>query len=973
MSSLSRTLLRLLVVAAVMGGLVAITPAAAQDDPTAQVESLALRAYLQNLRVHSYTFWIGGDLGDQTDRPAQIPVGERLDDWQLTGIAGDADVMLSDLARPVLLNFWASWCPPCRIEFPHLEGVALAPQDHAFDVVFVNVFDEAPNALDYLAGYAPELATVVDKSDRLARRLLINSIPTSLLLDADGAILAAHVGILTPTVTDFLDAVAAHPGVGVFVAADHANVTPTAELLPVDAASATPITPGERVLGTLTNDDFQHAYRFEGHAGQTATINLAADSSSLDPYVVLMNAEGERLGENDDSEFGSDAALEVTLPADGTYLVVATRFLEAEGFSFGDYSLTVNLSAGQQQQTDDRILTYGSRAQGRVSGNDPRAFYSFVGHAGDVVTLRLTHAPGNVALTIEVKDPSQQRIAVSEESANGETALVDLELPADGNYLVIVSRPRTRDRENLDYTLTLDAAGGAIPAPPTQDDEPPEQENEPPAQDGEQPELAPLAYGETVSGTLDDANFEDRWTFEGHAGDLITLRMERVIDEPGGLDGYMTLLDPEGNTLVEQDDFHDSVMPAIERYELPVDGTYTVVTTRFGFRTGFSTGDYTLTLLQAVDVAEETTPSHVRWAHPANLPANLSRLSYNAPAIGTLSADQYEAWYTFAGHEGDVITIRMAAEAGDLDPFLILTDGDGFELALNDDLADQPDLAAIEDFTLPATGAYLIRATRYGFEYGPSEGDYTLVIETDAAPTDLTPEAVALAYGEPVTSALSFDRMADRYTFTGRAGNVITVGVERADGDLDPALALYGPDGDEIAANRVWLAPGEARIARVTLPQDGDYTLDVQLEDLNTSGEYRLLLLAEAPESGGDSTFVPAEGLDVELVLLWTSEADLDLAVSLPPDATEGTVTDRANDFCAGPALVPTERRIWDAGTAAPGLYRISVNYRFDCAGTGAPVTFLLAVVRHGTTVEMIGGTLAREGDTYTTILDFAQ
>ena len=142
---------------------------------------------------------------------------------------------------------------------------------------------------------------------------------------------------------------------------------------------------GERALGTLTDDDFQHAYRFEGRAGQRIRAEMAADGSALDAYLVLMTESGERLAENDDSGASTDSALEVTLPDDGTYLLVATRFLEAEGFGGGDYRLMIRDTA---QASREGFIGYGDVIAGRVSGMNPREIYAFEGEAGDVVTLR---------------------------------------------------------------------------------------------------------------------------------------------------------------------------------------------------------------------------------------------------------------------------------------------------------------------------------------------------------------------------------------------------------------------------------------------------------------------------------------------------------------------------------------------------------------------------------------------------------
>ena len=852
-------LLRLILGLGIVLGLLVAAQGVAAQDPGDEIEALALRAHQQNLRAHNYTAWIGGPLGDPALAPYATPLGEQLTGWQLQGLAGDAGISSADLTRPTLLNFWASWCYPCQLEFPHLVRVALAPEDHEFDVIFVNVFDEGSAALTWLDGYPAEIRTALDGEDRLAGRLGIDAIPTSLLLDADGTVLVVHTGPLTATLTDFLDAVSAHPGEGTFAAEEYGYEPPGAVLAPVDVETAATIAFDEPMRGTLTDAAFQQAYRFEGHAGDTVTVSLAAEvGSDLDTYVALLTAEGESLAENDDinPSVVTDSTLTATLPADGTYIVVATRFLEADGFAGGDYSLTVQLTPAVAAQTG-----------------------------------------------------------------------------------------------------IAEALGGAS-----------------------QQEEQVIAYGETVSGTLDDSNYEDRWRFEGHAGDVVTVAMERAVDAPGGLDGYMLLLGPDGDTLLEADDSGDSVMPVINLYTLPADGAYVIVATRFGFANGFSAGDYALTL---TGTGSETGPASAptgtgpfvgtQWLAPGTLPPGLRWIAYNEAVSGRLTRDEYDDWRIFRGAAGDVITVRMTATGGDLDPFLILTDGSGVELARNDDADDSASDAAIVAFALPADGTYLIRATRYGLMNGPSTGEFSLVIDTGAESLDLNVAgpAVPLALGEVVTGTLSLERARDRYTFSGQAGEWVTISVQRADGDLDLALTLRDPDGAEIASDREWLDPAEARIERVQLPADGTYALDVVLEDLTTSGGYRLVALVAPPAGPSPGAFVPADGLDIELVLVWASDADLDLQALDPVGAESGDSTARANDFCANITTAPVERLVWADGAAAPGAYEVRIGYRLNCGGQSEPVNFTLAVVANGVVVDFINGSLAREGDVYTTRLEY--
>ncbi len=336
----------LLLITVLLAGAVVPHRAAAQG-PQDDVEALALAVHLQNLRTHSYTFWIGGNLGDPANQLQAIPpLGEVFDAWTLDELNDHPGVSASDLTRPVLLNFWASWCPPCRLEFPRMTDLALAPQDHAFDVLFVNTNDFPGDSLAFLSMQSADIHTVLDTNDRLWQQLNGQSLPTTYLLDTDGTVLAAHVGMMTPTLAAFFDAVAANPGVGTFVAADHPGEPPAADLAPIAPEDVIPARVGEEMSGEISDTHPQDVYSFEGHAGDTVTIQTTS-YGDLDTYLVLMTPDGERLAENDDDGRGTNSHIEADLPADGMYWVVVTRFLEAEGFAGGRYKVEITSSASE--------------------------------------------------------------------------------------------------------------------------------------------------------------------------------------------------------------------------------------------------------------------------------------------------------------------------------------------------------------------------------------------------------------------------------------------------------------------------------------------------------------------------------------------------------------------------------------------------------------------------------------------------
>jgi hypothetical protein len=101
-----------------------------------------------------------------------------------------------------------------------------------------------------------------------------------------------------------------------------------------------------------------------------------------------------------------------------------------------------------------------------------------------------------------------------------------------------------------------------------------------------------------------------------------------------------------------------------------------------------------------------------------------------------------------------------------------------------------------------------------------------------------------------------------------------------------------------------------------------------------------------APSGDVDpGAFVPAEGLDVELVLIWSGEADLDLT---SPVEAGGQKAASANDFCIDVTDTPVERMVWEAGTAGLGNFPVTIHYSANCAGQAGPVDFILVITPDG-------------------------
>lgn len=118
-------------------------------------------------------------------------------DFSATTLAGE-DIQLSDYrGQVVMLNFWATWCPPCRAEMPTIQSVYEARQSEGFTVLAVNNAEGPELIQPFVNSLGLNFPIVLDTSTRLQRTFDIRSYPTSIFIDAQGEVYATHTGLVT--------------------------------------------------------------------------------------------------------------------------------------------------------------------------------------------------------------------------------------------------------------------------------------------------------------------------------------------------------------------------------------------------------------------------------------------------------------------------------------------------------------------------------------------------------------------------------------------------------------------------------------------------------------------------------------------------------------------------------------------------------------------------------------------------------
>ena len=113
--------------------------------------------------------------------------------------SGIEELSFADLrGRVVIVNFWASWCGPCRIEQPDLNAVHALLPDTEVVVIGVNIEDTQANALAHLAEFDVPYLSLFDPVNELAGRFRgigARTIPTTIFLDLEGRVAARLLGL----------------------------------------------------------------------------------------------------------------------------------------------------------------------------------------------------------------------------------------------------------------------------------------------------------------------------------------------------------------------------------------------------------------------------------------------------------------------------------------------------------------------------------------------------------------------------------------------------------------------------------------------------------------------------------------------------------------------------------------------------------------------------------------------------------
>ena len=149
------------------------------------------------------TVTVGNAVPEQTDAPEKTEAPKEQAKDFIVYDENNAEVRLSDhFGKPLVVNFWASWCGPCRSELPAFDAAAKQYANNV-DFMMVNLTDGFSETVSSVQRFVAEngytFPVYFDMRDDAANTYSVYSIPLTLFIRADGTILDSHIGSMDAT------------------------------------------------------------------------------------------------------------------------------------------------------------------------------------------------------------------------------------------------------------------------------------------------------------------------------------------------------------------------------------------------------------------------------------------------------------------------------------------------------------------------------------------------------------------------------------------------------------------------------------------------------------------------------------------------------------------------------------------------------------------------------------------------------
>jgi thiol-disulfide isomerase/thioredoxin len=128
------------------------------------------------------------------EQDVKKPKGPVAPDFTLTDTEGNQFVLSRQQGKVLLINFWATWCGPCRMEIPALIELSKKITDEKFEIIGVNLDYTEKQAIKGKKAFKIPYRVMYDAGNKVMRKYRVVSIPSLFIVDTEGVLRFRHVG-----------------------------------------------------------------------------------------------------------------------------------------------------------------------------------------------------------------------------------------------------------------------------------------------------------------------------------------------------------------------------------------------------------------------------------------------------------------------------------------------------------------------------------------------------------------------------------------------------------------------------------------------------------------------------------------------------------------------------------------------------------------------------------------------------------